>query len=87
MGWIRIEPHTKLFDTAVQEGVISKDVKMLPSNEEELAKLFYVNRNRRYQTLIFDFILFVVDRALKPTVKGFFRLVGRFRGQKALYDS
>ena len=87
LGWIRIEPYTKIFDTAVREGIISQDTKMLPENKQELAKLFYVNRSKWYQTLMFDIVFSLVDRVMKPAVKVFFRVIGQVRGRKALYDS
>ena len=68
LGWIRIEPYTKIFDTAVREGIISQDTKMLPENKQELAKLFYVNRSKWYQTLMFDIVFSLVDRVMKPAV-------------------
>lgn len=86
LGWIRLEPHTAIFDTAVEEGVITKDIKMLPENEEELKKLFYVPKSQWFQTLIFDIILFLVEKVLKPLVTGFFRIIGHLRGRRALYD-
>lgn len=87
LGWIRVEPFTKIFDTAVEEGVMPRDIKMLPENEEELAKLFYLPKSQRFQTFIFDAVLYLVDKILKPAVKAFFRLLARLRGRDALYDS
>ena len=87
LGWIRIEPHTEIFAMAVKEGVMAQDIKMLPENEAELAELFYVPRSQWLQTLIFDVVIFLVDKVLKPAVKGFFRVLGRLRGREVLYDS
>jgi len=72
---------------AVKEGVMAQDIKMLPENEAELAELFYVPRSQWLQTLIFDVVIFLVDKVLKPAVKGFFRVLGRLRGREVLYDS
>jgi anaerobic magnesium-protoporphyrin IX monomethyl ester cyclase len=89
LGWIRVEPYTKIFDTAVREGLIAQDVKMLPENEKELEKLFYVPKNKWFQTLIFDIVLFLVNNVLKPGTKRLFHVLGRLTGHKdkVLYDS
>jgi hypothetical protein len=87
LGWIRIEPYTKIFSTAVKEGVLPQNIKMLPENEEDLARLFYVPRSQWLQTLIFDVVLDLVNKVLKPLAKGVFRVAGRLRGRKTFYDS
>lgn len=86
LGWIRVEPYTDLFAMAVKEGVMAQDIKMVPENEEELAKLFYAPRSQWLQTLIFDVVLFLTGKVLKPALIGFFRLIARLRGRQALYD-
>ncbi len=87
LGWIRLEPHNELHKTALREGVINKDTKMLPDNEEELIKLFYLPKGSQHITLLFDTVLFTVDRVLKPSVKFTFHLVSRLLGRRSLYDS
>jgi len=69
LGWIRIEPWTDIFDLAVEEGVMARDIKMLPENEKELAALFYVPKNKWIQTRLFDMVLFGVEGVLKPVAK------------------
>ena len=86
LGWIRVEPGTDIFKTAVEEGVMPADIKMLPDTEEELAKLFYVPKRQFLHTILFEAVLLVVEKTLKPMVKGFFRIIGRIRGKAALYD-
>ncbi len=87
LGWIRLEPHNKLYDIAIKEGVIDANTNMLPRDEKELSRLFYTPHSQRYITLIFDIMLFMVDRILKPTVKFLFHTINRIRGRKSLYDS
>lgn len=87
LGWIRIEPHTEIFDTAIQEGLISKDAKMIPDNEEELKNLFYLPKSHWFSTFVFDSVLFLVESVMKPFMKGLFRAIGRLRGHGSLYDS
>lgn len=86
LGWIRVEPNTKIFESAIREGVMQRDMPHLPKNEEELAQLFYISKRHWGQTLLFDALLFVVEKVLKPSVKGVFRLVGRVKGSENLYD-
>jgi len=87
LGWIRLEPHTKIFDDAVAEGVIHPGQNMLAESEEELLSLFYISPQRRYMALVFDMVIGSVDRVLKPTAKFFFRLLGRIRRRPSLYDA
>ena len=87
LGWIRLEPHNKLYDTAIKEGVITTDTNMLPADEKELAQLFYTPHNQRYATLLFDIVLFITDTILKPVVRISFRIFNKIRGKKSLYDS
>ena len=87
LGWIRLEPHNQLYETALQERIITSETDMLPENEAELAELFYVPKDQRHITLLFDTVLFTVENVLKPAVKSVFHLVGRLKGKKSLYDS
>ena len=87
LGWIRLEPHTKLYDTALKENIIDENINMLPENEKQLAKLFYLHRKQWYITMIFDLVLFVVEKALKPGVISFYRIFNRlFKKQRSFYD-
>ncbi|MCI5211308.1 MAG: hypothetical protein D3910_21560, partial [Candidatus Electrothrix sp. ATG2] len=87
LGWIRLEPHNQLYETALQEKIITGETNMLPENEADLAQLFYVPKHQRHITLLFDTVLFTVENVLKPVVKSFFHLIGRLKGKKSLYDS
>ena len=40
-GWIRLEPHTAVYETAVREGAIAKSRDLLPDDERELKRVFY----------------------------------------------
>ena len=87
LGWIRIEPYTEIYQTAIKEGIINKDTALLPENEEELAKLFYVPPSQRYSYAMMNFILTLVERVLKPNGILFFRLLAKIKGKKSIYDS
>jgi radical SAM superfamily enzyme YgiQ (UPF0313 family) len=87
LGWIRLEPHNQLYETALKEKIISSETNMLPENEQELAELFYVPKHQLHITLLFDTVLFTVEKILKPAVKYVFHLIGRMKGKKSLYDS
>lgn len=43
LNWIRIEPDTGIYKTALKEGIITDDTDLLPEDEKELKKLFYTN--------------------------------------------
>ncbi|MBF0459061.1 MAG: cobalamin-dependent protein [Nitrospirae bacterium] len=83
LGWIRIEPHTAVYDTALKEGIITEGLDMLPEKEEDLLKLFYVPKRLWYATLAFDILAFLADELIKPAGRAAFRIVNRLRGQRA----
>ncbi len=75
MGWIRIEPDTRIYDRAVTENVISKDTEMLPETEDEsgLRGLFYsCPVTRGYADPIFEFLL-SVEKKFKSALKKILR--------------
>jgi anaerobic magnesium-protoporphyrin IX monomethyl ester cyclase len=41
VGWIRLEPHTKVHETAIREGTILKNQDLLPNKASGLKTLFY----------------------------------------------
>ncbi|MEO5361069.1 MAG: radical SAM protein [Nitrospirota bacterium] len=82
LGWIRIEPHTAVYDTALKEGIITGELDMLPEKEEELLKLFYVPKRLWYATMVFDVLAFLADDLIKPVGRTAFRLVQRLKGKK-----
>ncbi len=87
IGWIRLEPHTPLFKTAQEEGLLDARADMLAENEAELMKLFYNPPSQRYITVVMDVVLTVVEKILKPGAKGFFRFIGRLKKKKSFYDA
>ncbi len=78
-NWVRIEPHTKLYDIALEEGFLEKDVDLLPANEQALAKLFYTKR--RYWLIDYCAIklLWILEHVAKPIVKLILRVLGKER--------
>lgn len=87
IGWIRIEPHTDIYNIAIQEKIIDKGSNLLPEDEKSLLKLFYNPPSQRYMTLIMDILLTMVEKVLEPSVKVFFRIIARLKGKRSLYDS
>lgn len=43
LSWIRIEPHTGIYEIALNEGLITRDTDLLPGSCEEVMDLFYVH--------------------------------------------
>ena len=80
LGWIRIEPHTKIHEFAVKEGILSQDTDLLPEDEKELIKLFYTNPKYRYIDLFLLFLVKLMENIVKPfakfVIKGFPRSKG-----------
>jgi hypothetical protein len=87
VGWIRIEPHTEIYQDAIAKGMITEKTDLLPENEQQLKKLFYEPVSQRYITLIMDVVLLITEDVLKPVVKAFFRVLNKLRGKVSLYDS
>jgi anaerobic magnesium-protoporphyrin IX monomethyl ester cyclase len=48
LGKIRIEPHTAIYNLAVNEGHITPDTNLLPDNEHQLLNMFYTPPNHRW---------------------------------------
>ena len=49
----RIEPNTPLWQRAVAEGIIGKDMNLLPDSTEDLKKTFYSNPSTRYLDAVY----------------------------------
>ncbi|MCI4625187.1 MAG: cobalamin-dependent protein [Candidatus Magnetoovum sp. WYHC-5] len=86
LGWIRIEPHTDIYRRAIEEGIITSDTDMMPKDDVELRRLFYVPRLKRHYTWVFDSILFLTDDIIKPMVKEVFGFLSKIRGKKPFYE-
>jgi radical SAM superfamily enzyme YgiQ (UPF0313 family) len=69
LGWIRIEPHTKIHDFAVNEGILSQDTDLLPEDEKELKKLFYTDPAYRYIDFFILFLVKFMENIVKPFAK------------------
>ena len=78
-GWIRIEPHTEIYQRAIEEKIIDKETELLAENEDALLKLFYTPSSQWYVSLIMVPVLGVVDRVFKPLAKLFFRIIAKIR--------
>lgn len=69
LGWIRIEPHTRIQQIAIEEGLIAQDTDLLPDKEEELKKLYYTAPSMQMGDRLVELILWLVNRILKPGLK------------------
>lgn len=69
LGWIRIEPHTKIQQIAIEEGLIAQDTDLLPDKEEELNKLYYTAPSMRLGDRLVELILWLINRILKPGLR------------------
>ena len=69
LGWIRIEPETRIYEMAIDDGIISEETELLPISEEGFSKLFYsCPATKWYADPIFNFIMYARD-SLKPFLK------------------
>jgi len=66
LGWVRIEPNTDLHQQAVEQGIIRIDAELLPENDKDFAKLFYVHPSFRYLDACVISLLNFVDYIFKP---------------------
>lgn len=71
LGWIRIEPHTKLYDMAIQEGVIQHTTDLLPNSEHSIQRLFYTKSTYRLMDGLAHLILYITEDILKPFLRVF----------------
>ena len=62
LQWIRIEPHTLIYEIALKEGLITEKTPMLPEAEEGLKNLFYVNPSMQLSDTIILFFLWMVNK-------------------------
>jgi hypothetical protein len=82
-----MEPHTGIYRTALQEGLLEDRTNLLAEDEKELMGLFYNPPSQRYMTVTLDVLLTVIEKLLKPSAKFVFRFASRLRGRKSRYDS
>jgi len=73
LGWIRIEPHTAIERTALQEGILPPGTDLLTEREDELAALFYCKGPLRIPERAIMAVCRFVDLRLRPFLK---RVVG-----------
>jgi len=63
-SYIRIEPHTRLEEIALQQGVLSPGQSTLPETAKELKSLFYINRSTRGLGRIFG-LMYLAKRVAR----------------------
>jgi anaerobic magnesium-protoporphyrin IX monomethyl ester cyclase len=69
LSWIRIEPGSRLYEIAIEEGLISKETELLPMEEKELSNIFYsCPTTRRYADPVFSLLLGLQEK-IKPYLK------------------
>lgn len=74
IGWIRIEPNTKVYQTAIEEKLITRSTPLLVKDKRSLEKLFYTKSSLRYIDITFCLLLNAADYLLKPVFKTLFKL-------------
>lgn len=74
IGWIRVEPETRMHKMAIEEGVLREDDDLLPGDEKGLERLFYsCPATRWYADPVFNLIS-AMQAKIKPFVK---KILGR----------
>ncbi|MCX7918314.1 MAG: cobalamin-dependent protein [bacterium] len=61
VSWIRIEPHTRLHQIAIEEKIISPTADLLPKTESELKSLFYISPNYKLLNFLTNRMLDMID--------------------------
>lgn len=69
VGWIRVEPETRMCQIAIEEGMLKKSDNLLPEDEEGLKKLFYSNPKTRAYADPFFSVLEDLKNFVKVYVK------------------
>jgi radical SAM superfamily enzyme YgiQ (UPF0313 family) len=69
IGWIRVEYNTKMYRYAIDEGLISKEISLLPTDEKGLVKLFYFNRSYKYFDFFVLYFIKFTEQIIKPAGK------------------
>lgn len=73
VGWIRVEPETRMLQIAIEDGFLKKDDNLLPDDEEGLKRLFYSSpKTRAYADPFFS-----VLEDMKFTMKRFAKKILR----------
>ncbi len=79
LSWIRIEPHTRIQQQAIDEGFIDKDNDLLPESEKELRGLFYTSKAIWPGDLLVELVLIFVGVVLKPVVRTLKKIMRVFK--------
>ena len=66
LAWIRVEPHTKIYDIAINEGIITENTDLLPEQTEELKGLFYITPGMRQAEKMVLSMLWIINKAARP---------------------
>jgi len=66
LSWIRIEPNTRIHQTAIDEGLIRCETDLIPEKINDLKKLFYINPKLRFLDTLSVFLVKIIN--LKKTV-------------------
>jgi radical SAM superfamily enzyme YgiQ (UPF0313 family) len=67
LGAPRIEPYTPIYEMALKNHLLSKDVSLLPEEPSDLKKLFFINKKTWY--LDYVFVFYRMARWLKSLLK------------------
>jgi len=69
LSWVRIEPHTDIYTSALEEDFVNEETDLLPKDEKDLSKLFYYNRSHWYINWFVILLVKTVHHLVKPFVR------------------
>ena len=67
LGAPRIEPYTPIYEMALKNNLLKKDVSLLPEKPADLQKLFFINKKTWY--LDYVFVFYRIARWLKSLLR------------------
>ncbi|MCF6147046.1 MAG: radical SAM protein [Candidatus Kuenenia sp.] len=74
IGWIRLEPDTEIYKTAIKQGIISPVKSLLPENTDNIKTLFYLNPSLRFLDMVV-LTMASVTESIKGKIKQ--KVIGR----------
>ncbi len=69
IGWIRIEKDTRIYKSALEEGVLTEKIDLMPNSKKDLLKLFYFNKPYKYLDYFVLYFMKITEQIIKPAGK------------------
>ena len=66
LSWIRIEPHTRIYDIALKEGLINEKTDLLAQSEKDVVDLFYVHPSMKLAEQMTRIFLWLTSKLVRP---------------------